>query len=226
MFFPYARISQVPLEAIRQFLLQMFHKWGLPKAVKTDNGDPFGVPTRDVIPIMSLWLKGWGIQPILNRPRHPQDNAKVERTQGTSSRWAEIHKALDAKDLQIRLEDIIREHLDKYPVKRLGYVCRTKVFPDLYIKQHLFDEQKFDIQAVYSFLADKTLQRKVAANGAIGLYGKVFQVHLKLKGQYVYFKFNPQKLGWDILNENRQAIKFIPDHRFSKEKLILLTVCQ
>jgi transposase InsO family protein len=80
-------------------LLQLFTKWGLPKAFRTDNGMPFGLPSRDSIPIMSLWLKGWGIHPILNRPKHPQDNAKVERAQGTSSRWAEIDKATDIIDL-------------------------------------------------------------------------------------------------------------------------------
>jgi Mu transposase, C-terminal len=70
------------------------------------------------------------------------------------------------------------------------------------------------------------LQRKVVQNGTIALYGNIYQAHFQLKGQYVYIKFNPQKIGWDIINENRETIKFIQDDRFSKEKIILLTVCQ
>lgn len=204
----------------------MFHQWGLPGAVRTDNGDPFGITTRDVIPIMSLWLKGWGVQPILNRPRHPQDNAKVERTQQTSIRWAEIHKAIDIQDLQIRLDTIIKEHLDLYPVKRLGNLSRTKVFPNIYLKQRVFDENNFNLEIALNFLSDKTLQRKVANNGTISLYAKVFQVHAKFKKQLVFAKFNPTKGGWDIVNTNNESIKFIKDDRFSKEKIILLTVCQ
>jgi len=204
----------------------MFHKWGLPKVIKTDNGDPFGVPTRDVIPIMSLWLKGWGIQPILNRPAHPQDNAKVERTQGTSSRWAEIDNAADLQDLQMRLDIVIKEHLDKYPVKRLGHITRSKLFPDIYTKKRVFDENKFDIKSTYVFLAERTLQRKVNSNGAITFYGKVFQTHANLKGQFVQIKFIPEKIGWNIIKENGELVKFIYDERFSKEKLILLSVCQ
>src|SRR5882672_9423518 len=114
-FSPFSRIVQVPLESIRQVLLSIFHKWGLPKVIKTDNGSPFGVPTRDVVPVMSLWLKGWGIHPVLNRPRRPQDNAKVERMQGTSCRWAEVDKASNAKDLQDRLNRVIIDSLEKYP---------------------------------------------------------------------------------------------------------------
>jgi transposase InsO family protein len=216
----------VLLEEIRQFLLELFEKWGLPKALKTDNGDPFGVPTRDVIPIISLWLIGWGITPILNRPKHPQDNAQVERAQGTSSRWAEIAKAKNIEDLQHRLDTIIKEQRDKYPVKRLGYACRTKVFPDLYDKKRPFCARSFDIEAVYEFLSSKTLQRKVSSTGIIALYGKHFQVHLKFKGQYVFLKFNKTIMGWDVINTNKEFLKTISDERFSKNNIILLTVCQ
>jgi transposase InsO family protein len=211
---------------MRQFLLFLFKKWGLPKAIKTDNGDPFGVPTRDVIPIMSLWLKGWGITPILNRPRHPQDNAKVERAQGTTSRWAEIEKAANVADLQARLDIIIAEQRDKYPVKRLKRAYRTQVFPNLYDIQRPFDDKLFDIQAVYDLLASKTLQRKVSSNGGIALYTKHFQVHSYLKHQFVFLKFNPVKIGWDAFNNNKELLKFIPDDRFAKDKIILLSVCQ
>lgn len=214
------------MEQIRQTLLLVFHKWGLPKVIKSDNGAPFGIPSRDVVPVMSLWLKGWNVQPVLNRPRRPQDNAKVERTQGTSSRWAEISKASDAQDLQNRLNGIIKEHLDKYPVKRLGFITRSSVFPDLYTKQRRLDESQFDINTVYAFLSDKPLQRKVAISGSMALYGKVFQVHVRFKRQFVALKFNPHKIGWEVFEQNGTLIKFIPDQRFSRDNILLLTVCQ
>ena len=207
-------------------MLQLFKKWGRPQSIKTDNGDPFGVPTRDVIPVMSLWLIGWGITPILNRPRHPQDNAKVERAQGTSSRWAEIEKATNAEDLQERLDIIIAEQRDKYPVKRLKSATRAKVFPEIYDNKRLFDDKTFDIQATYAFLSSKILQRKVSSTGIIALYSKHLQVHQKFKGQYLFLKFNAQKIGWDVVNCNNDFLKFIPDERFAKDKIILLTVCQ
>jgi hypothetical protein len=146
--------------------------------------------------------------------------------QGTSSRWAEIHKAKDAQDLQQRLNIIIKEHLDKYPVKRLGYVCRQTVFPDLYTKYRVFDIGKFDINAAYDFLAQKPLQRKVANNGTISLYGKAFYVDLNTKRQFVTVKFNPQNVAWHVLNQKKEIIKQIPELRMSKENIFLLTACQ
>jgi transposase InsO family protein len=219
-------MSQVPLEQVRQFLLGLFQKWGLPKAFRTDNGMPFGLPSRDAIPIMSLWLKGWGITPILNRPKHPQDNAQVERIQGTSSRWAEISKATDIIDLQTRLNIIIEEQRDKYPVKRLKYAYRTQVFKNLYEIKRPFDDLKFDLHAVYDFLSSKTLQRKVSTSGDVSVYGKRTHIHFKLKGTLVFFKFDPINTQWVVLNSNKDILKCIPDDRFSKENILLLTVCQ
>lgn len=214
------------MEQIRQALLLAFHQWGLPKVAKTDNGSPFGVPSRDVIPVMSLWLTGWNIHPVLNRPAKPQDNPKVERAQGTSSRWAEIHKARDRHDLQQRLNQIITEHLDKYPVKRIGDVPRSTLFPNLYTNERILDQSKFDIKEAYAFLTHKTLQRKVALSGTIALYGKVFQVHAKFKRQWVNIKFNSLLTGWNVFDSNGTCIKFINDDRFAPENIFLLTVCQ
>ena len=122
-------MNQVPIEQVRQFLLQMFKKWGFPKAIKTDNGAPFGLPSRDAIPIMSLWLTAWGIKPLLNRPKRPQDNGTVERAQGTSSRWAEIKKATDVKDLQQRLDIIVQERAINTLLKGSNILLEPKYFP-------------------------------------------------------------------------------------------------
>jgi hypothetical protein len=187
---------------------------------------PFGLPTRDAIPILSLWLKGWGITPILNRPKHPQDNAQVERVQGTSSRWAEISKASDINDLQTRLNIIIEEQRDKYPVKRLKYSSRTQVFKNLYEIKRPFDDSKFDLLAVHNFLSSKTLKRKVASSGGISLYGKPCQINSKLKGSLVFCKFDSINRQWIVFDANKIILKLVPDDRFSKENILLLTVCQ
>lgn len=175
---------------------------------------------------MSLWLKGWKIQPILNRPATPKDNPNVERAQGTSSRWAEIHKARDAKDLQSRLDNIIEEHLNKYPVKRLGFVTRCHLFPGLYDNPRKIQADQFDINEAYAFLALRTLQRKVALSGSVVLYGKVFQVHAKFKRQFVSIKFNTAQIAWDVFDQNGLLLNSIEDQRFAPDKIISLTACQ
>jgi len=113
-------------------MLDLFRQWGMPKAVRNDNGEPFGVPTRDVVPIMSLWLAAWGIRPILNRPRRPTDNANVENNQGTSARWAETYRCASAGQMQERLDEAARCQRETYKVTRLGKVTRKELFSELY----------------------------------------------------------------------------------------------
>lgn len=204
----------------------MFEKWGLPLAIRTDNGEPFGVPTRDVIPILSLWLAAWGINHILNRPRHPQDNAKVERNQGTSSRWAEIGILQTASELQERLNEIVLIQRNCYPVKKIGNVPRSEVFRQLEEKTRPFCQATFDEKKAYNLLEKASFPRKVNNNGTISIYHGNLQVGAQHKGKIVILKFQAHDVSWNAFSQENEFIKNFPDPRFSKENLFNLTVFQ
>lgn len=84
-------------------LITIFKNHGAPDWIKVDNGRPFGDPKLELIPPLALWLIGLGIKVIWNRPATPQDNAKVERSQGVMGRWTEYTKCKDTFELQDRL---------------------------------------------------------------------------------------------------------------------------
>lgn len=75
----------MPLGAICERLRLVFEQWGLPQAIKIDNGRPLGDPKRLQIPMLPLWLVGYGIEPIWNRAAQPTNNANVERAQATTA---------------------------------------------------------------------------------------------------------------------------------------------
>jgi hypothetical protein len=205
----------------------MFKQWGMPLAIRTDNGHPFGCPTRDVVPIMSLWLKSWGITPVLNPPRSPQSNAKVERAQGTSSRWAELKKAQNLEDLQSRIDKAIIIQRETFPVKRLGNVSRAKLYQkDLYAHTRTFDQTLFNAEEGFCFLAKATFIRKVDSQGTTNNYGKSFQIGQKYKGQFVVFKFNETLKAWNVSNAKAEFLKSFDDERFSDANLFDLSICQ
>ncbi len=216
----------VPLEQIRSFLLDTFSNWTKPGAIRTDNGEPFGVPTRDVIPIMSLWLVAWGITPILNRPRRPQDNANVECTQGITGRWAEVDNCPNLATLQKRLDEAAFYQREIYRVKRIGYTSRKETFKDLFTNKRPFQSSVFDAKRAYEYLAQAILSRKVSSGGTISIYAKAFQAGLKLKGKVVFLQFNSDSLEWIIKDKEGNIIKNIPDPRFAYERLFNLNVCQ
>lgn len=206
--------------------MEAFQKWGLPKAIRTDNGEPFGVPSRDAVPILSLWLLAWGIQPILNRPRRPQENAKVERNQGTAGCWAEVDNCPNVETLQARLDETADFHRNHYRIRKIGNVPRIALFQDLLQIKRPFLETDFDENKAYDFLAKIIYPRRVSSGGTICIHSKHFQAGFQYRGQIVNAKFDPSSIAWIILDSSQKIIKIIPDQRFSKENLFNLTVCQ
>lgn len=207
-------------------MIEAFQKWGLPKAIRTDNGEPFGVPSRDAVPILSLWLLAWGVQPILNRPRKPQDNSKVERNQGTAGSWAEVYNCPNIDTLQVRLDEAADFQRNHYRVRKIGNVPRTALFKEILQIKRPFEEATFDEKKAYEFLAKVIYPRKVSSGGTICIHSKHFQAGFQYRGQIVFAKFDPSCIAWIVLGANQQIIKTIPDQRFSKENLFNLTVCQ
>lgn len=222
---PHARISQVPIEQIRQFLLEHFQRWIIPKAIRSDNGEPFGVPTRDVVPLMSLWLKAWDITPILNRPRRPTDNSKVERGQGTTSRWAELSKCANLNMLQQQLDNACLTQREKYPVVRLGKVTRSQLHKSLTDKTRPFDQAIFDEKKAYALLSLAVMPRKVSINGTIVIYNKVFSVGVSHKRKIMMVKFDPIRMEWVVIDQVGVICTTIPEPRFYRESLFNLR-CQ
>lgn len=197
----------------------------MPKGIRTDNGLPFGVPSRDVVPIMSLWLKAWGIAPILNRPRRPTDNSVVERGQGTTSRWAEVEKCADLAELQQRLDEACLLQREKYPVSRLGNVPRGQLHKSLWAKTRPFDQAVFDEKKAYEYLSKSVMPRKVSENGTILIYDKVFSVGAQHKRKTVFVKSSPMAPEWNVIDDKGNTSKVITDNRFDRDNLFNLT-CQ
>lgn len=204
----------------------LFQQWGLPLAIRTDNGEPFGVPTRDVVPIMSLWIMAWGIVPILNRPRVPQDNAKVERNQGTVGRWVEAENCHSMAELQKRLDEICIIHQSLYRVRKLGNSTRQQTFKDFFEVKRPLEQAMFDEKKAHSHLAKASYPRKINMNGALCIYNKTFQVQRKYRNTTAVLKFDPEHIAWNVYDQSGNLLKTIPDDRFSKQKLFDLTVFQ
>lgn len=197
----------------------------MPKGIRTDNGSPFGVPSRDVVSIMSLWLKAWDILPILNRPRRPTDNPVVERAQGTTSRWAEVEKCANLATLQQRLDDACLWQREKYPVSRLGNVTRGLLYKSLWAKTRPFHQAFFDEKRAYEFLSKLVMPRKVSDSGMIVVYNKTLSIGAEHKRKTVFVKSTPTAPEWIVLDSKGNICKTISDPRFGRENLFNLT-CQ
>jgi len=64
---------------VRAALTAAFERYGLPEAIQTDNGSPWGDDARTRLTRLGVWLIEHGVAPWHIEPGHPQSNGKNER---------------------------------------------------------------------------------------------------------------------------------------------------
>lgn len=191
--------------------------------MRVDNGEPLGSPHYNTTSALALWLIGIDVDMIFNKPKCPQANAKVERMQDISARWADLHKAQNIKQLQKNLDKEALFHRAFFPVSRLKKRTRIACFPELETSRRVFDEKFFDEKRVYDYLAKKIYVRVISATGQIGHYGQRVSIGLKYKHQTVEVKLDPSKMMWLVYLKG-EIIKEIKTNNLSKGNLQNLTV--
>ena len=67
-------------QTVREHLQRAFAQYGLPLQINTDNGAPWGTPSKPgELTELAIWLIRLGIHVSYSRPYHPQTNGKDER---------------------------------------------------------------------------------------------------------------------------------------------------
>jgi transposase InsO family protein len=66
-------------ELVQSSLEDAFARYGLPEAILTDNGSPWGSDSEHKHTVLGAWLMRLGIEHLHTRPYHPQTNGKDER---------------------------------------------------------------------------------------------------------------------------------------------------
>lgn len=80
------RCQTVPttsFEAVQPIFVGAFREYGLPEAIRTDNGAPFATTTVGGLSRLSVWWLRLGILPERIRPGQPQQNPRHERMHRT-----------------------------------------------------------------------------------------------------------------------------------------------
>ena len=206
----------------------MFDKWGLPLNIRVDNGSPFGSPQLASVAPFALWLIGLAIQVLWNRPRSPKENAKVERNQGTTSKWVEIDKCRSIEECQLKLDDACLIQREKYPVNRLKFKKRSEVYPDLFMNPRKYSSQSFNEENVYAFLEQTIFVRKIHQRiGKFTFYDQsVYLGYRFRKLRFVIVKLDRQNFCWNVYNEHQELIATVPAENFSAENIQNFTVRQ
>lgn len=166
-------------ETVKERLIVIFQKYGLPDTIVIDNGPPWAVPaSRDEYTRLGVWLIRLGVRLRRIGAYHPQSNGKVER----------LHRTLKAEVLQgrrFRNIDECQNEFDRwkhvYNYERPHEAIDLKVPSERYrMSMRSYPAELF----VPEYGPDDEI-RKVQKGGRIDFRGKKFKVGQAFTGLHV-----------------------------------------
>lgn len=210
---------------VRQALRGAFARWGLPGLLRIDNGYPWG-SVGDLPTDLALWLWGLGIELWWNRPRRPQDNGVVERSQGTGKRWGEPQTCSDPSAFQRRLDELDRLQRERYTYRQKK--SRLECHPDLRHSGRPYspgwEQHNWNGQRMATRLSDYCVERRVDQKGQISIYNRNRYVGVPHRNTSVWVMFDAEAGQWVIANAHYQILKQIPAEEVRSQRVRALEV--
>jgi len=101
-------LPSIGLELVWPVVERVFREYGLPAAVLSDNGPPFGAHGLGRISTFSVRLMELGIQPVFIAPGHPEQNGRHERMHRVLAESAAVRRPTESFRQQQQAFDAFR----------------------------------------------------------------------------------------------------------------------
>jgi putative transposase len=158
----------------------LFHEYGLPQRIRTDNGVPFASNALARLSTLSVWWVKLGIYPEQIEPGKPQQNGKHERMHRTMKKEATIPPEKDLKNQQERFDAFRKEYNTERPHEALG----QKTPSSLYVpSERRMPKRLQHYDYPYHFEV-----RRVSRNSGIRWKARWVQVSVTLAEEYIGFE--------------------------------------
>lgn len=123
-------------ETIQPIFVTAFREYGLPEAIRTDNGPPFATTTVGALSRLSVWFIRLGIIPERIRPGQPSENGRHERMHRTLKAETASPPRSSLRQQQRAFDRFRQEYNHERPHEALGqrtpascYVCSPRPYP-------------------------------------------------------------------------------------------------
>ena len=114
------RIVEPTYAGVRCALERLFDAVGLPDAIRSDNGAPFGSTGAGGLSTLSVWWLRLGIEPRYIPPSSPQDNGRHERMHRTLKDETTRPPAATVAEQQARFDEFRLRYNAERPHEALG----------------------------------------------------------------------------------------------------------
>jgi transposase InsO family protein len=185
-------------DTVTTHLLAVFRRYGLPRAILSDNGSPWASAGRGGLTALEAWLLRLGVDPWHGRPYHPQTQGKVERFHRTIAAEVFTHRALaDLEETQAHFDAFRTGYNLERPHEALAYATPASRYqPSI----RSFPEPVPPV----TYGPDEVV-RTVTVHGSISWRGRRHFVSRGLVGEPVAIRPTPQEEVWEIVYTHRRV---------------------
>lgn len=121
-------ITPPTVEGAKAGFTRAFQAYGLPQAIRCDNGPPFGSLGAGGLTRLSVWWLKLGIEPNFIQPASPQENGRHERMHRTLKAETSKPPAADACEQQKRFDKFRRHFNETRPHEALGQIPPGQIY--------------------------------------------------------------------------------------------------
>jgi transposase InsO family protein len=129
---------------------RLFERFGLPEAIRTDNGPPFASRGLAGLTKLSVWWTKLGIRHERIEKGHPEQNGRHERMHLTLKQYTASPPASSRRAQQRRFDFFRHEYNDERPHEALAqsfpaenYHCSPRIVPDLTQRRDVVYHERF-----------------------------------------------------------------------------------
>jgi hypothetical protein len=166
-----------------------FREYGLPSAIRTDNGPPFATPTVGSLSRLSVWWLKLGIVPERIEPGRPAQNGRHERMHRTLKQETASPPKRTWRDQQQAFINFLREYNNDRPHESINMQTPS----DLYIPS----SREYPLILPEMNYSDDMVIRSVKSQGDISWKSRHIYLSETLAGELVGLKQITDRI-WDI----------------------------
>ena len=166
-----------------------FREYGLPEAIRTDNGVPFASVGLGGLSKLSIWFIKLGIWPERIEPAHPEQNGRHERMH----RSLKEATAMPPKNNMLMQQWAFDEFVQEYDFQRPHEALEQRTPSTIYQPS----ERTYPAKIREVEYDEDVIVRRVRHNGEIKWRGKLVYVSEALAGETIALKQKEDHL-WEI----------------------------
>ncbi len=210
-------VGKTDFSSVKKILKRAFQQYGLPRALRTDNGAPFSARAIAGLSRFAIWLVYLDVRIERIEPGEPQQNGRHERFHLTLKQDTASPPANTLRGQQQRFNRFQQVYNEDRPHASLGGRPPGSVFVP---SSREYPRKRRELEYPAELLV-----RKVTGSGRIKLHGTSYFVSEVLLGEYVglaqqserhwVVKFGPLELG--VLDTAKRKLLPYKRLRYSEE---------